>query len=1001
MKATQFNFNVTSFNKIFPYYILVDKNLHIKSAGKSLVKIIPELIENTFFTDFFQITRPDKENLVPQNFNQVLNQLCVISYKIDPTIILKGQFEIHEEGFLFLGSPWFSSMEEVVKKKLNIHDFAFHDPLLDLLHILKNQDINTNELKELVTKINNQKNELKKVNKEIHDIAFFPMQNPDPLIRIDFEGNLLTTNPAANNLKSFVFEGKSYSREDFFKFIVQKIDVDKERSIFEAKSENKDFSFVCKSLKKEGNIYIYGRDISSQKQSREELNKLSLVASANKNGVVFTNPDGTIFWCNYAYIQLTGYTFNEIIGKTPIEIGKCENSNKDEIDKMLTAFYKGEPFEVEIIQARKNGTTFWSKCKGQPILDSDGKIVQYFAILEDVSIEKEAEEQLLVLSSIAEKNINSVVICDKNGLVEYVNSSYISLTGFSNEELIGLKPGKMLQGEETNLDTVAYLRNQIRNGLPFDCEIINYSKSKKKYWVRVHGQALYNKKGEIIKFFAINEDITQQKEFSQKLIESEDRLTSLIVNLQSGIFVEDENKKILIVNKKFCKMFGIEAEPESMRGYDCAQATENIKPLFKNPNQFIERVNEIKRNKKEVIAEEIELVDGRFFERSFMPIIRDNIYAGHLWSYEDITFKKNYKESIEAEKEKYSNIIANMNMGLLEVDNEDYIQFANQSFCDMSGYTLLDILGKKAAELFLTSESKKILSKKIKERINGSYDSYELIAKNKNGETRHWLISGASNYNVSGKVIGSIGIHLDITNQKNLEKQKNELLVKLEKQNEQLNNYAQIVSHDLKSPLRSIHSLISWIKEDNDKEFNEQTRQYLGMIEGKVEKMDHLIQGILTYSKVDTEDVRDEMVSVDEIINNIIDIIHLPEHINIKVIKKLPTLKADNFRIQQLFQNIIGNAVNYIDKPEGLIEVDFEESKKHYVFSIKDNGPGIALENQEKIFKMFQSFTNHESSTGIGLSIVKRIVENYKGKIWIESELEKGTTFFVKLPKMI
>ena len=333
------------------------------------------------------------------------------------------------------------------------------------------------------------------------------MQNPDPLLRIDFEGNLIRTNPAANNLKTFIFEGTTYTTETFFKYIEHKIDIIQERWIFEAKSDGKYFSFVCKSLKSEGHINIYGRDISQQKKSQEELNKLSLVASANKNGVLFTNPNGTIFWCNYAYIELTGFTFNDIIGKTPVEVGKCNSSNKDEINKMITAFYKGEPFDVEIMHAHKEGSNFWSKTKGQPIIDAAGKLVQYFAIIENISEEKEAEEQLLVLSSNAEKNINSVIICDKNGFIEWVNSSFVEMTGFSKAELIGQKPGTMLQGSETNIQTIAYLKQQIQKGLPFNCEIINYGKTNQKYWVRIQGQALRNKTGDIIKYFAIEEDI--------------------------------------------------------------------------------------------------------------------------------------------------------------------------------------------------------------------------------------------------------------------------------------------------------------------------------------------------------------------------------------------------------------------------------------------------------------------------------------------------------------
>jgi PAS domain S-box-containing protein len=895
MQDFKFNFDVTSFNNIFPFYILIDKNLGIKSFGKSLQKLLPNLNQVSNFTNAFSFQRPNIQNLSIDNFNDTIGQLVVFNSIQDNSISLRGQVNIHGDYYLFIGTPWFQSMENVIEKKLTLHDFAIFDPLLDLLHVLKNQEINNQELKELLDMVNSQRKKLKK--------------------------------------------------------------------------------------------------------DKEELNKISLVASANKNGVVFTNPMGKIFWCNQSYSDLTGFSSEEIIGKTPTDIGKCELSTPDEINKMVSAFYKGELFEVEGYHAHKYKRPFWAKIKGQPVYNEAGKLIQYFAIVENSDDEKEKEEQLRVLSSIAEKNINSVVICDRDGSIEWVNDSFIEMSGFSKDELIGKKPGHMLQGPETDHETITYLKNQIKKGLPFNCEIINYNKKGEQYWVRIQGQALHNKNGEVFKFFAIEEDITSEKEFNQQLIESENRLTSLIENLQSGILLEDENRKIVIVNKKFCYLFGVEQEPESMKGVDCEMAAQNTKDFFKNSDYFLKRIDDILRNKQKVIAEEIELVDGRIFERSFLPIYKEGKYAGHLWSYEDVTIKKRYKESLETERQKYSNIIANMNMGLLEVDKNDVVLFANQSFCEMSGYSLLELLGNKASELFLDSNSKEIIENKNTIRTKGVSDSYEITARNKKGEIKHWLISGAPNLSFNGEFTGSIGIHLDITDQKNLEFQKEQLLKKLEKQNDQLNEYAQVVSHDLKSPLRSIHSLLSWIKEDNDKEFNEQTAQYITMIEGKVEKMDHLIQGILTYSKVDSDEKQEEDISINEVVENCINIIHIPENIKVIIKNKLPIIKADKFRMQQLFQNIISNAVYYIDKPEGFVEVDFKEKGNNYVFSIQDNGPGIAQENQEKIFKIFQSFTQHEQSTGIGLSIVKRIIDNYNGKIWIESEMKQGTTFFIKLPK--
>jgi signal transduction histidine kinase len=230
-------------------------------------------------------------------------------------------------------------------------------------------------------------------------------------------------------------------------------------------------------------------------------------------------------------------------------------------------------------------------------------------------------------------------------------------------------------------------------------------------------------------------------------------------------------------------------------------------------------------------------------------------------------------------------------------------------------------------------------------------------------------------------------------------RQREELLRNLEKQNKALNEYAHIVSHDLKSPLRSIHSLITFIKEDNDSEFNEKTARYFALIQEKVEKMDHLIQGILTYSKIDNVKLAKEKIILMDLINSIIATIFIPSHIVVIIKDELPILTADRFRMQQLFQNLISNAVNYNDKPNGIVEIGVQEEKHQYVFSIKDNGSGIEEENKIKIFQMFQSFNKEDKSTGIGLSIVRRIVENEGGEIWFDSEEGIGTTFYFTIQK--
>lgn len=232
-----------------------------------------------------------------------------------------------------------------------------------------------------------------------------------------------------------------------------------------------------------------------------------------------------------------------------------------------------------------------------------------------------------------------------------------------------------------------------------------------------------------------------------------------------------------------------------------------------------------------------------------------------------------------------------------------------------------------------------------------------------------------------------------------INKQREELLISLEKQNQSLNEYAHIVSHDLKSPLRSIHSLITWIKEDNGQNFNEKTNDYFSLIQKKVEKMNHLIQGILTYSKIDKIKILKENVDLNDLVNNIINMIFIPSNIEIIIKNKLPIIRNDMFRMQQLFQNLISNAINFNDKPTGTVEIDFVEKEYQFVFSVKDNGVGISNKNQEKIFQIFESVNNDDKSGGIGLSIVKRILDNSNEKIWVESQEDSGTTFYFTLHK--
>lgn len=290
-------------------------------------------------------------------------------------------------------------------------------------------------------------------------------------------------------------------------------------------------------------------------------------------------------------------------------------------------------------------------------------------------------------------------------------------------------------------------------------KFVNYTsriitKSKKIKWVHINASIIFDKDGKPSASQGIVRDITQEKEHEELILQSENKLSSLVLNLNNGVVLEDVNRKIAQTNKKFCEFFKIPYDPSEMIGMDCKMASEKNKVLFKHPETFIKRMNEIDEAGIPVYGDQLEMVDGTILERNYYPVKNNNEVTGYLWTFSDITLEKNYQLSLETEKEKFSSIVANMELGLIETDLEDRVLMINQSFTKMSGYTEDDLIGKIASNVFLKEEDKSIIADQIVNRKKGKSGSYEIRIVNKEGEVRYWLVSGAPNYNLQGEVIG-------------------------------------------------------------------------------------------------------------------------------------------------------------------------------------------------------------------------------------------------------
>ena len=265
-----------------------------------------------------------------------------------------------------------------------------------------------------------------------------------------------------------------------------------------------------------------------------------------------------------------------------------------------------------------------------------------------------------------------------------------------------------------------------------------------------------------------------------------------------------------------------------------------------------------------------------------------------------------------------------------------------------------------------------------------------------------FLVAAQSNFMHSGKnvIIERITIQKDQLEVSNRKLQ--EYTVHLERTNRELDKFASIVSHDLKAPLRAIGNLTGWIEEDAGDTLVPEARTHFNMIKQRVKRMEDLINAILDYSRADDRVGEDERVVTKELIEETLDFIGKPENVTLEIEPGLPEMVSDKTRLQQVFSNLLGNAIKYNDKDNIHINVSVQETPQYWEFSVKDNGPGIEKQYHEKVFIIFQTLNRRDDveSTGVGLAIVKKIIEDQGGKICVESDGMMGSDFRFTWPKV-
>ncbi len=689
-----------------------------------------------------------------------------------------------------------------------------------------------------------------------------------------------------------------------------------------------------------------------------------------------------------------------------------------------------------------------------------GHLWQYKDITERVNYEKLLRENEELNRLIMDTAMDAITLADTNGIIRYWNPAAAQLFGFTNEAAIGNKmsdtiiPHRLRDAHEAGMKR--FNTTGVGQVLNMRLELPALHADGREFPIEMYIIG-FEQKGEKL-FCAFIKDITERVEV-QKIIDQQLQLQDLLINISSTYINIDLDQVENTINKSLQELGKfVGADRAYIFDYDFESNTtsntyewceDGATPEFDNLQNisldFMPQWVEKHRQGLPFYIPNIELLPDEGPESlrgvlepqgikslitipmiSYSKLIGfvgfDSVKEKHEYSEKEMKllslfaqmliniFDRKRKENLlTKQEEKYRNIIANMNLGLMEVMPDETIIFANQSFCEMSGYTLEELKGHKATKFLLNDDDLNILNEKHTLRQRGQSDSYELAVKNKQGEIRWWFISGAPNYNDRNELIGSIGIHLDITDQKRLEKELEKAKLQAEEASNAKETFLANMSHEIRTPLNAI---IGMIRELGREELTPKQNSYVSHSETAARHLLTIVNNILDMSKIEAGEliIDAKEFSLMSVIGNVISILHskaqekkleLNYHISPDI---KPALIGDSGRVRQILINLVGNAIKFTDTGRIDLSVKVKHTNQYFQqlkFEIKDTGIGMSNGFLSQIFNKFSQeeglTARRYEGTGLGMTITREMIHLMGGELDIKSEKGIGTTVIFNL----
>jgi len=696
-------------------------------------------------------------------------------------------------------------------------------------------------------------------------------------------------------------------------------------------------------------------------------------------------------------VGVTGYMAEDFRKKTHLWIEMVHEEDRKRVEEQAAQILSGvkvPALEHRII--RKDGAIRW--VRNTPVLNYDvqGKLLSYDALIQDITERKQAEEALRASEErfrmVADFAYDWEYWVDPDGNYVYVSPSCERITGFGVTDFF--KDSTLLEMITHPRDQQMILRHvqeELESHEPLHLDFRIITASGQERWISHYCQPVYSA-DRCLGRRASNRDITLRRQAEEALRESEEKFRLIFENALNAIFwASPETGLITNCNK------AAESLLEKGRDEIVGQHQTRLHPPQKA--QYFSDMFRRHIEEKGSIDDEAEIItkSGRIvpvhITASVITVGGRQIVQG---IFQDITERRRAEEALQESERKYSTLAESSLTGIY-IDQDGRIAFANNRFAEIYRYPKDEAVGIESWKV-VHPEDRDMTNAIRAKRLTGedAPSEYEARGLTKDGETI-WIKRRNRRIEYKGRpaILGNI---VDVTEQKRAEEE-------LRKINTELNNFVDVVSHDLKNPIIVIHGLASKVLKSYQDTLDERACGYLAQIRASTLRMEALIRDLLALSRigrvVSTFHNVPSLQIVTKVVSDLED--RLKEKcVELSVADDLPTICCDPERMYQVFENLLVNGIKFTgtaDRP--VIEIGCRDRGDSHQFYVRDNGIGIDPKHHRRIFEMFHRVQDIEDKdgTGLGLAIVDRIVNNHGGKVWVESEKGKGAIFYFALPK--